>query len=278
MKRRIYHFIFIIIAIIFTIFLFETTSKASSQKLTKLVYEVILNEDGSANVKEIWNIRISETNTLFKTFEWNQQKYRGIEDVKVSEITENGEEIKFRHTDTYAYHVAEGNYYALKTNSKEFEIAWGVSINDTQNKTYQIEYRIEDAVKNYEDCSEFYWQFIGKTNGIPAKKVEGTIKLSQKVSDKEKLKVWAHGSLNGKIEILDNQTVFFEVENLDTQTMVEVRIVTIDPIFTQNNNIILGNQLKNILAEEIRWANEANARRTRFIEFVRSVIVIRNRN
>ena len=36
--------------------------------------------------------------------------------------------------------------------------AWGVSINDTQYKTYKISYRISNAIKNYNDCSEFYWQ------------------------------------------------------------------------------------------------------------------------
>lgn len=262
----------------FIIFLFETTSSASSQKLTNLTYDVTLNEDGSVNVKEIWQIRISETNTLFKTFELDQGKYGSIQEVKVSEITENGEKLALQDTKTYAYHVPKDCYYALKTNAKEFEIAWGVAIEDTKNKTYQIEYKIEDAIKTYDDCSEFYWQFIGKTNAIPAKKVEGRITLPQEISQKENLKVWAHGPLDGKIEIVDNQTVSFAVENLDTETMVEVRIVTLDPIFSENHHIVSRNQLESILAEETRWANEANARRTKFIVLILIIMTIRNWN
>lgn len=273
MKKKIAYLISFL-AFVFVIFLFNTTSYAGSQKLNSLHYDVTLNEDGTANVIENWNIRIEETNTLFKTFETNSKKYGGITNVKVSEITKAGDEIEFINTEAYAYHVQKGGYYALKRNYNEFEIAWGVSIDDTETKNYKISYKIIDAVKEYSDCSEFYWQFIGKTNGIPTNNVTGTIKLPTGINTKEDLKVWAHGPLNGNIEIIDNQTVKFEVSKLNTGTMVEVRVVTTANIFIQNLNTYSENKLSSILAEEGKWADEANAERDRANKIILGIIII----
>ena len=210
MKKKFCYLFVLFIIFVFAILLLGTTSYAGSQKLNNLKYDVELNLDGTANVTEIWNIKVSDTNTLFKTFELDSSKYGEITNVQVSEITNTGVQ-NFIDSGKYAYHVDKGNFYALKRSEKEFEIAWGVSIDNTQNKTYRISYTINDAVKNYNDCSEFYWQFVGETNGIPADKVEGNIKLPYAVNIKEDLRVWAHGSLEGDIKIITNDTVKFEV-------------------------------------------------------------------
>lgn len=261
MKKRILFPIIMIITLIFIIFLIGTTSYAGTQKLNKLNYNVTLNSDGSADVTETWDIRVSETNTLFKTFDLDSKKYGNITNVSVEEIKKDGEAVEFYNTGAYAYHVQKGGFYALNRNISEFEIAWGISIDNTQTKIYQIKYKIENVVKEYNDCSEFYWQFIGTTNGIPAKEVTGKIVLPSEVSNRENLKVWAHGPLHGNIQIIDNKTVSFDVEDLSANTMVEVRIVTVGNIFFENTNKSLVNKLDSIISEETRWADEANAER-----------------
>ena len=194
--KKIKYILTIIILCIALLALFNTNSYASFQKLDSITYDVQLNEDGSADVKETWNIEVEDTNTLFKTFELDNSKYGNITNVTVKEISKKGKITDFIKSDTYAYHVKKGYYHGLATSSREFEIAWGVSIDSEEDKIYEISYTIEDAVKNYNDCSEFYWQFIGKTNAIPAEKVTGTIKLPKAVQDNDNLRVWAHGPLN----------------------------------------------------------------------------------
>jgi len=49
------------------------------------------------------------------------------------------------------------------------------------------------------------------TNAIPADKVTGIIKLPTAVQDKENLRVWAHGPLEGTIHAISDNTVQFEV-------------------------------------------------------------------
>jgi len=256
MKRKI---LLISIIFVFFILIFNIPSYAGSQKLNNLEYDARLNEDGSVDIIEKWNIYVSDTNTLFKTFKLDSSKYGEITDINVKEISRTN--TNFIETSTYAYHLQKGYYYGLKTKPNEFEIAWGVSIEDSANKVYEISYKIKDAVKTYNDCSEFYWQFIGTTNGIPADMVTGTIKLPKSVSNRENIKVWAHGPLNGEIQIVDNETVSFNVSRLQAKTMVEARVVTTDNIFSENMNIVNKDKLSDILKQEKAWADEANKKR-----------------
>ena len=45
--------------------------------------------------------------------------------------------------------------------------------------------------------------------------------------------------------------------------MVEVRMVALEPIFTQNTNTVDINKFETIIAEETKWADDANKERER---------------
>ena len=264
MKNKFIYFVVTLMTFLFALLFFNTTSYAGSQTLRDLHYDVTLNEDGSADVIETWKIEVYDTNTLFKIFELDDTKYGEITNVRVSEITSQGKENEFINTGEYAYHVKKGGFYALNTSANEFEIAWGVGIEYREDKLYKISYKITNAIKNYLDCSEFYWQFIGENNGLSAGHITGTIKLPNKVNSKDDLKVWAHGPLYGNIEIVDNETVSFEVGYFPSETMLEVRVATTEKnMFLLNQNKVMANKLDSILEEEGKWADDANAERKR---------------
>lgn len=257
MKYR--KFIFIIV-FSFLIFL-SNYSFAGTLNLTELDYNVVLNSDGTANITETWDIEIEDTNTLFKTFELDKTKYDEITDVCVTEITSNRYK-KFSQIFTEKYHVDKDAFYALINSNNQFEIAWGVHEDDSYDRrVFKISYTIIDAIKNYSDCSEFYWQFISTSSSIPADKVTGTITLPNNVQALEELKVWAHGPLNGNIYKTSSNSVSLEVNNLQANTMLEARIVTPTYIFSDNKNIYSVKKLDSILSEEQIWADEANSKR-----------------
>ena len=234
-------------------------SAASDFTLKQIDFNVILNQDGSMHVTETWNVKIhGTTNTLFKTFEIDSSKYKSIQNVNVAEIT-NGKSSNFTQINNEMYHVTTDCFYALKTNSKEFEIAWGINKN-SGNRTYQISYTVKDAIKNYNDCAELYWQFIGKDFSSDVDLVTGTISLPDGAT-KEDIRAWAHGPLNGNINIDSAKQVSFEVEYLDAKTMVEVRLAIPTNLFPMSINKENINKLETILSEEQKWADEANATR-----------------
>lgn len=263
---------FFTILFIFSLFLlWHTSVYASDLELQNLQYNVVLNSDGTANVTEIWDIEIEDTNTLFKTFEIDSTKYSGITDVSLTETT-NGIEKNFSRIYREKYHVDKDCFYALKNFENQFEIAWGVSEDySSARRTFEMRYTILDAVKNYADCSEFYWQFISTDSAIPCKKVTGNIILPTEVSNSEDLRVWAHGPLNGNISKDSNKKITFTVDNLDSNTMLEARVVTPTYVFADNENISSASQLNFILNQEQKWADEANRKREAYLRGQRNI-------
>ena len=252
------------IIIIALVLLGETKSQASLH-LKNLDFQVQINDDGSMNVVETWDIKVSDTNTLYKTFIKDDTKYSSIMDVSVKDITK-GENNIFNSASKWEYHLPKGYFFAGTNNKGENEIAWGVSIESTTRKQYLISYRVNDVITKYNDCAELYWQFLGNEFEISANKITGTIKLPANVQHLEDLKVWGHTKyLNGEVKVVSSDTVEFNLDNYKSKNYVEVRLTMPTYLFEKvsSENISQEEKLDDIIKEETEWANEANARRDR---------------
>ena len=252
------------IIIIALVLLGETKSQASLH-LKNLDFQVQINDDGSMNVVETWDIKVSDTNTLYKTFIKDDTKYSSIMDVSVKDISK-GENNIFNSASKWEYHLPKGYFFAGTNNKGENEIAWGVSIESTTRKQYLISYRVNDVITKYNDCAELYWQFVGNEFEISANKITGTIKLPANVQHLEDLKVWGHTKyLNGEVKVVSSDTVEFNLNNYKSKNYVEVRLTMPTYLFEKvsSENISQEDKLDDIIKEETEWANEANARRDR---------------
>lgn len=252
------------IIIIALVLLGETKSQASLH-LKNLDFQVQINDDGSMNVVETWDIKVSDTNTLYKTFIKDDTKYSSIMDVSVKDITK-GENNIFNSASKWEYHLPKGYFFAGTNNKGENEIAWGVSIESTTRKQYLISYRVNDVITKYNDCAELYWQFVGNEFEISANKITGTIKLPANVQHLEDLKVWGHTKyLNGEVKVVSSDTIEFNLNNYKSKNYVEVRLTMPTYLFEKvsSENISQEEKLDDIIKEETEWANEANARRDR---------------
>lgn len=269
----------IIVAIAFiTMLLGTVTSYAGDLNLELLHFDVQLNEDGSMNVTENWSIEIEDTNTLYKTFEISD-KYTSITNVEVKELSKTGDIYDYTQIYDEMYHVTKNCYYALENKNGEFEIAWGVGVNGYEKRNYQISYQVTDVLKQYTDCTELYWQFVGSNFEIPADLVTGTIKLPIPIDNMDNLRVWAHGQLNGNITRQDAQTIKFDVTEFRPGKYIEVRVAVLENgMFSQINKIENKENLENILIEEQAWADDANNQRivnriyTEYIPIVISIL------
>lgn len=237
---------------------------AGYQELNNLKYDVTINSDGSMNVIETWDVDISETNTMFKNFEKDDSKYSGITNVKVREVLDDSgfDLVKINE---WQYHVEEGYYYATFNEEGNFEIGWGVGLDDSSaSRTYEIEYKVLDVITKATDYSELYWQFVGDQNSIYINNIEGNIKLPATGLTKEMIKVWGHSeSLDGTVyptETADG--AYFNLKDVYGGNMVEIRVLFPSIIMTGDvKRIVNENILDNVIAEETVWAEEANARR-----------------
>ena len=258
--RKIIMLVFFILYIILTISPQVRAEGTSRLYLDKLKFDVNINEDGSMNVVETWEIDISNVNTLYKTFEMDKDKFTTIENVSVKDVTANKE---FTQINEEMYHVTKDCYYGLVNSKGRFEIAWGVDLEgEHSNKTYEISYTVKDAVAKYNDYAEIYWQFVGEDFEIDAEKITGTITFPSNVQKEEDIKVWGHTEdLNGEIYVTDTDEIKFQLENFNAGKYVEVRA-----LFPKNMIETTGREYnkdiyEEVIKEETKWANQANLRR-----------------
>lgn len=198
MKKQGLMKILAMLVMFFGIMLLTNRVQAGSIKLNSLDFLIQLNEDGSMDITENWNAKISDTNTMFKDFTLDSSKFKEITNVEVYRVESNGTKQMLTQIDEEMYHVTKNCYYGLKINSETFEIAWGVSVNGTSTRNYQIKYKVIDAVKTYTDCSELYWQLVGTDNSIPVTKLTVTINLPKSVENKNNVRGWAHRTIQWK--------------------------------------------------------------------------------
>ena len=258
MNGKKYLIVFFTLLAFFTILtILPKTKTAKSQKMNELNYNITLNEDGSMNVIETWDIYVKNTGTLFRTFD-DFNEYQ-ISDVEVVDLTTNN---KLNSISRKMQDVPEGQYYGLQTGYDSFEIAWGTGKNTTKgNLKYQISYKVNNVITSYNDCQELYWKLLDTSNGIPCKKITGNIKLYKPVSDIDNLKVWGHGPIDGTIQRVSNDTIEFNINNFSSGTMLEIRTVVTDKIFNTlkvEDRTVLNDLLEeeNLLA--IETDNEKN--------------------
>ena len=210
----------------------------------------------------IWNIDIEETNTLFKTFKTDKTKYSSISNVTVTDITTTNE-IAFSQINQLMYHVTKNCYYGMINKDGNFEIAWGVGLDNSKaTRKYMIQYKVEDAIAKYNDYSELYWQFVGNDFEINSSKVSGKIRLPQKASNKDEIKVWGHTEdLNGEIYATTEDVIEFEINNYRSGRFIEIRSLFPTNMIYSSNRTYNKTILDSVITEETKWAEEANAKR-----------------
>lgn len=263
--KIIKRFFIISIFIFISLIIFSIKSNASSDLLlNNLDFNAFINSDGSMDIIETWDIEIKDTNTLFKTFKSDSGKYSDITNIQVTDIT-NNENKKFKQINTLMYHVTKDCYYGLTNDDGNFEIAWGVGLdNSSDTRKYKISYTVQDAISKHNDYAQLYWQFIGSDFEINAKKVTGTIILPGQVENKDEIRVWGHTEdLNGEIFVTDLNTISFELNGFNSGRFVEIRALFPTEMIVSSGRTSSNNILEDVINEETSWANEANERRTR---------------
>ena len=129
--------ILVMLAIFAGIILVTNQVQAGSIRLNSLNFQIQLNEDGSMDVIENWNARITDTNTMFKDFYLDSSKFKEITNIEVYRV-DSGNRQKLTQIDEEMYHVTKNCYYGLPISGNKFEIAWGVSVNGTRQEVIKL--------------------------------------------------------------------------------------------------------------------------------------------
>jgi uncharacterized membrane protein len=149
--------------------------------------------------------------------------------------------------------------YQVTRSSDSVSVEFFYSAQD-EDRTFIFRYRILGAVERYSDCAQLYWNFIGSDWDVPTDSVRIRVILPPGVP-RDEVKAWAHGPLWGTVTVESPQSILVSVEGLPAFTPVEARILFPAQLVPSATRVRDTSILKDALAEETKWAEEANKKR-----------------
>jgi hypothetical protein len=176
-----------------------------------------------ATVRPDGSMAVSETRTFAfpANFHWFEQwiplrRFDDIIDVTVREGQQPFQEV----TSGDAGEIP-GSFSVVKTPDRitirlGFAAGGGLRI-------FTTEYVVLGPVVVHNDVAELCWQFVGPGWSVGSEKVTVDINLPEGATSDE-VKAWAHGPLQGKVEVASPTLVRLEVDHVPSNTFVEARV------------------------------------------------------
>lgn len=204
-----------------------------------------VNPDGSLWITERRTYEFSGPFS-WATYTLERRGWTGTTDVTVAE----GQKRYRRATS------GEPGTFQVSMTPSQMEVKWHFRAQD-ERRTFTIRYRALGVVTRYRDTAELYWRFVGTGWEVPTDHV--VIRTRIPGASKDALRAWGHGPLNGTVTLREGE-VWLGVDDLPGGEFVEGRIL-FPGRFVPGAWLDNTDALPRILAEEARWAREANLAR-----------------
>lgn len=124
-----------------------------------------------------------------------------------------------------------------------------------KNKSFYLKYRLNNMAIIFNDVGELGWNVIGNAFREDIENLVITLNIP---GNNAEVKAWAHGPLNGLINIDSKEKVTFTVKNLSAYTAIDIRSTFSPSIIINSSKKYDTNALDKILAYEEKKAEEAN--------------------
>lgn len=137
----------------------------------------------------------------------------------------------------------------------------------------QIDYVFSNLIDTYSDVAELYWMFIPPGWEMDSDNVTCTVNLPVPdgvTPNSSDIRAWGHGDLLGEVDVTSNGA-YFSIPNVRSGEFAEARVTF--PSSWMSVQPTGGEHLSSVLAEEERWASDANAYRDSLAEKERSAAV-----
>lgn len=218
-----------------------------------------------ANLIDNGNLQISEDITFKFNEEYNGvfrdivlNKTSGVSDIMVQELA-NGTVVDY----TLANKARNGNsgiYTVKEKNNKAIIKIFSPS--EDEKKTFRISYIVHNVAVKYKDTGELYYKFIGKDNETPIGSFIININLPE-ADNENKVKVFAHGPLNGRISKISNKSYQLKVNKISANTFIEGRILFPAEFIENSKNYQDINRYSDIIDEENAYQDKIDKDRER---------------
>lgn len=140
------------------------------------------------------------------------------------------------------------------------EVRWNYRARN-ERRMFQISYEVSGHILAYDDVAEFDWKFLGDTRDAPVDDFVAFVHLPPGAL-LEQVRAWGHGPLEGEVSIQTARDIMWHAPGVRADQTVIGRVAFPASLVPQAPRA-RGVRLPQILAEERRLADEANAARTR---------------
>lgn len=239
--------------------------------------DATIEEDGDLLVQEYFNLTgefngferiINYRNSDLYEFDPDMSSYGGSlihngSNVEILEVRAVSIDSNFSFNNvggdifTKTYSASKGDYGVYE---EEYETD-GESIliynPSSYNKAFYIKYRIKNIAIRHNDVGEIGWNVVGNELSESV----GRLKMYLHIPGNTNVRAWAHGPLNGNVDIIDNETVLLTISNLSSYRAVDVRATFDLSVIDKSSKVTNVSALDKIILYETDKAEQANYER-----------------
>lgn len=171
--------------------------------------------------------------------------------------------------------VGSSKAYSVKNDNGKTKVTVFHPSN-SEERVFKLSYHIPSLVQRHADVAELYWMFIPEGWEQDSENITCVLRLPIPESENfvlgDTVRAWGHGNLAGIVEQKERE-IHFSVPHISAGDFAEMRVVfpqqwlTDAPSSSQQ-------RLQTILAEEQKWADDANATRMNSMIVSGSLIVL----
>lgn len=240
----------LIILFVMALFLIIFPKNASAEEdleISNWIVDAYLQESGDLWISEDITFDFNDKfNGVFRDVVMD--KTSGISEINVSNIENNtiseyAMVSKAKNGDKEVFTIEE------KKNKVIVKI---FSPSRNEKKTFRISYIMKNVAVQYKDTGELYYKFLGNENKTSIKNFIVNINLPYEDND-NRVKIFAHGPLDGKINQINKKQFQLKVDNVPSRTFVEGRILFPSSFIKESNNIHNINRYQEIIDEEAAY-------------------------
>lgn len=218
---RKYHLSFCVF-IMLIILIFGKSTVIAEQKIIISNWNVnsSVMEDGSLNINEYITFKFNDKfNGVYRSIVLTGTE--GISNLRIYEKTPY-RDIEYKKVDKAS--KGDKNVYTVDIEKNTAEIKIFSPSKSKEQKTFNLVYMMSKVSTRYNDTGELYYNFLGKENETPIENFNVNIGFLYNF-DKDKVKIFAHGPLNGTVKFINNNTVNLNVKDVPKKTLVSGRIL-----------------------------------------------------
>ncbi len=186
-------------------FLFSISVVSAKNNIYSIDIKVYLDENGNANIEEIWNVKGTDGTEWYKVL-----NNMGNMELSNFKVYMDGDLLTYKNWDVDESLNEKKGYYGINKTYDGLELCFGKY--DYKNHTFKLEYRLSNFIFNTDDAQVIYYNFIDKLSNVNFDNF--TLEISSFYDFPDTLDVWGYG-YKGYAYVYDGKIYMSNEGNMD---------------------------------------------------------------